>query len=69
MIYQFIFQICQDSLYEQLESAGKMEKELAMEAGNIDEDGVPFITVYLDGGWSKRSYGHSHNAASGVVSF
>lgn len=31
-------------------------------------DGTPYITVIADGGWSKRSYGHGYNAASGVVS-
>ncbi|KAJ8909537.1 hypothetical protein NQ315_002087 [Exocentrus adspersus] len=46
--------------------AGKEEARIATEKGNVDPDGVPFITVYLDGGWSKRSYGHAYNAASGA---
>jgi hypothetical protein len=48
-------------------AAGKEEARIAREASNIDPDGIPFITVYLDGGWSKRSYGHSYDAASGTV--
>lgn len=57
-----------DELYSNMEIAGKTERSKAIELGNIDADGVPYITVYLDGGWSKRSYGHSYNAASGTVS-
>lgn len=28
---------------------------------------VPWVPVKLDGGWCKRTYGHSYNAKSGVV--
>lgn len=50
-----------------MEIAGKEERNIACSRGDVDPDGVPFVTVYLDGGWSKRSYGHNYNAASGVV--
>ena len=30
-------------------------------------EGVPAITVIIDGGWSKRSHSHSYNAKSGVA--
>lgn len=50
-----------------MEKAGVEEYEMAIQCGDITENGIPFITVYLDGGWSKRSYGHSYKAASGVV--
>lgn len=40
---------------------------LAEEKGEVDSDGVPFTTVVVDGGWSKRSYGHNYSASSGVV--
>ncbi|KAF2879117.1 hypothetical protein ILUMI_27056, partial [Ignelater luminosus] len=56
-----------DSLWEIMELAGKEEHEIAKTNGDIDADGIPYITVFLDGGWSKRSYGHSYTAASGVV--
>lgn len=46
---------------------GKREKEIAIAKGNI-ENGIPFITVVGDGGWNKRTYGHSYNSTSGVVS-
>lgn len=56
-----------DTLWKNMEEAGKKGKEEAIKNGHI-KDGIPWISVYVDGGWSKRSYGHSYNAASGVVS-
>ena len=48
-----------------MQEAGKKEKRLAEERGDYNE-GVPAITVIVDGGWSKRSHPHSYNAKSGV---
>ena len=48
-----------------MEEAGREERELAMNRGDYHE-GVPAITVIVDGGWSKRSHRHSYNANSGV---
>ncbi len=45
--------------------AGQEEKCLAEERGDCHE-GVPAITVIVDGGWSKRSHKHSYNTKSGV---
>lgn len=50
-----------------MQQAGKEERRLAIDNGDVDGNGIPYITVLLDGGWSKRSYGHSYNASSGVV--
>ncbi|KAF2882519.1 hypothetical protein ILUMI_23655 [Ignelater luminosus] len=41
------------------------ERKLAIEAGDIEE-GIPFITVIVDGGWAKYSYGHGFLSLSGV---
>lgn len=41
------------------------EKHLAIEEGSYHQ-GVPAITVIVDGGWSKRAHKHSYNAKSGV---
>ena len=46
--------------------AGKEERKFAMER-NYYHHGVPAITVYVDGGLSKRSHKHSYNANSGVA--
>ena len=43
--------------------AGKEEKQLAIERDDYLE-GVPAITVIVDGGWSKWLHRHSYNANS-----
>ncbi|KAF2882521.1 hypothetical protein ILUMI_23657 [Ignelater luminosus] len=55
-----------NSLWRSMEAAGVKEKENAIEMNNVYEDGTPWITVYLDGSWSKRSYGHNYDAPSGM---
>ena len=54
-----------EKLTESMLEAGREEKRLAEERGSFHE-GVPAITVIMDGGWSKRSHKHSYNANSGV---
>ncbi len=54
------------SLIDSMAEAGREEKRLAEERGDFHE-GVPAITVVVDGGWSKRSHKHSYNAKSGVA--
>ena len=46
-------------------TANQMKKQLAIEKGS-NHNGVPAITVAVDGGWSKRSHKHSCNVNSGV---
>jgi hypothetical protein len=49
---------------------GKLERELALTNNEfviVDGEKVPYITVTVDGSWSKRSYGHSYNANSGMA--
>ena len=52
-------------LENSMTEAGKEEHRLAIERNDYHE-GVPSITVVVDGGWSKRSHRHSYNAKSGV---
>ena len=49
---------------DNLLTAGKEERDLAI-ANDEYHCGVPTITVVVDGGWSKRSHKHFHNAKSG----
>lgn len=55
---------------EEVKLNGEEERRLAIEAGDIikigDEE-FPFISVTVDAGWSKRSYGHSYSANSGTA--
>ncbi|KAF5279713.1 hypothetical protein FQR65_LT15274, partial [Abscondita terminalis] len=58
-----VYETC---LWENMKQAGAREHQIAYEIGDIDEDGIPFVTVIVDGGWSKRSYGHNYTESSGV---
>ena len=53
-------------LEEEMKAAGQEERCLALERKGFLE-GVPAITVVLDGSWSKRSHKHSYNAKSRVA--
>ena len=48
-----------------MKAAGEEERRLAIDNNQFHE-GVPAITVILDGGWLKRTHKHSYNAKSGV---
>lgn len=72
------FQRRQDLLYDDLCKASndemlkwaKVEAEMAIANGSyVTVEGIqyPAITVIVDGGWSKRSYGHSFSSNSGVA--
>ncbi len=54
------------ALNEAMVEAGRMERDIAIQNNSFCE-GVPAITVIVDGGWSKRSHKHSYNAKSGVA--
>ena len=60
-IGQWWWALLEDSMKE----AGAAEKAIAIANGRYHQ-GVPAITVIVDGGWSKRSHKHSYNAKSGV---
>ncbi|XP_063223711.1 uncharacterized protein LOC134531760 isoform X6 [Bacillus rossius redtenbacheri] len=48
--------------------AVQREAQLAVERGDVDEDGFPVLTVIADGQWSKRSYKNSnYSSLSGVA--
>ncbi len=68
----------QDTLYDtlgktvklEMQKWAKVEYDLAIEKGEFVEiNGVKYaaITVVLDGGWAKRSYGHSFSSSCGVA--
>lgn len=52
----------------EMKEAVDMEKELAMQRGDIDANGVPLLTVIVDGTWAKRSYKSNYASLSGAVS-
>lgn len=52
---------------KKMQEAGAEELAIVTKKGQM-EDGMAYTSVIVDGGWCKRTYGHSYNANSGVVS-
>ncbi|KAI8437861.1 hypothetical protein MSG28_012078 [Choristoneura fumiferana] len=60
--------VLKDISLKSMFEAGLEEKQMAIEKGNVDADGVPYITVVADASWGKRSYRTSnYNSLSGVA--
>lgn len=67
-MHETIEHFTHDTAWESMSSAAEEEAKIAIENGDVNENGVPMITVIADGAWSKRSYRTNYNALSGVVS-
>lgn len=67
-IHEKVEQFTHNTAWESMSSAAEEEAKLAIDNGDVNENGVPMITVIADGAWSKRSYRTNYNALSGVVS-
>ena len=63
---QFLGESMKEQLVQSMAAAGQKERELAISSNNYHQ-GVPYVSVVADGGWSKRSHKHSYNAKSGVA--
>ncbi|KAJ8873022.1 hypothetical protein PR048_026638 [Dryococelus australis] len=50
-----------------MEQAAEEDRQHAIVEGYADKDGVPYVMVIIEGGWSHRSYGHSYVAKSVVA--
>jgi hypothetical protein len=57
-----------DVTLDEMKLAGIEEAKLAVQNGEVDDQGHALITVVADGAWSKRSYKSNYNASSGVTS-
>ncbi|GFS47939.1 yqaJ domain-containing protein [Nephila pilipes] len=53
------------NLEEFLSTNGK-KKHLAVQAGEVGGDGIPMLTVVVDGCWAKRSYRTNYSSLSGA---
>ncbi|KAL4083865.1 hypothetical protein QTP88_029181 [Uroleucon formosanum] len=53
--------------WDATEEAAKEEAKITLENGDVSKDGIPMISVVVDGAWSKRSYRSNYNALSGVA--
>lgn len=59
--------VVQQTAWNEMQMAGDEERQMALENGEVDVDGIPMCTVIADGQWSKRSYKSKYNALSGTV--
>lgn len=50
-----------------MEDAAAEEKQLAIDRGDVDIEGVPYFAVVADGSWAKRSYKTNYSSLSGMV--
>ena len=57
--------VLNDMVVEGLLSAGKEERQFAINNGLYHHRIYPAVTVVVDGGWSKRAHKHSYNVKSG----
>ncbi|KAL4083125.1 hypothetical protein QTP88_028455 [Uroleucon formosanum] len=62
-----ISKVIEESAWEQMQLAGIEEKRWALEAGDIDSNGIPMCPVVADGQWGKRSYKTKYDALSGAA--
>lgn len=56
-----------ETALDEMIKAGNEERQIAINNGNIDENGIPLCTVVADGQWSKRSCKTKYNSISGAV--
>lgn len=50
-----------------MEKAMAEEMKLAKKNGDVTKEGIPFITVMIDGSWLRRTYGSHWNSCSGCA--
>lgn len=60
--------VIQHATLQSMLEAGAQEKEIAIQKGSVDRDGVPLVTVLCDGMWGTRTYKNKYNSQSGTVS-
>ncbi|KAL4123428.1 hypothetical protein QTP88_015606 [Uroleucon formosanum] len=62
-----IAKIIEESAWEEMRLAGLQEKQLALDRGDVDTDGIPMCPVVADGQWGKRSYKTKYDSLSGAA--
>lgn len=66
--HDYVTSMWEQTALQEMEKAAMEEKRLALEANDVDPDGIPFLTVVVDGCWGKRSYKTNYSSLSGAVS-
>lgn len=62
-----MLQNIEESLLDEMMEAGRQERQLAIDAGDVLPDGTPWITVVVDGSWGTRSHGHRYSSNGGMA--
>lgn len=62
---EIVLDIFLETAEESMKQAAEEERQAAIDRGHVI-NGIPWIQVIADGQWTRRSYGHSFNALSGV---
>ncbi|GBN88648.1 hypothetical protein AVEN_93006-1 [Araneus ventricosus] len=52
---------------KEMELTVSEERSLAIQRGDVDSEGIPLLTVVVDGSWAKRSYKTNYASLSGVA--
>ena len=53
---------------KEMDEAASLEKELAIQRGDVDSEGTPLLTIVVDRSWAKTSYRANFASLSGTVS-
>ncbi|KAJ8868218.1 hypothetical protein PR048_032027 [Dryococelus australis] len=65
--HKYLSTVIKEVSWEKMQAAGEEEADVAIQAGEVDDDGITVIAVVTDGAWSRRSHGTNYNVLSGVV--
>ena len=66
--HDIVSKVVEKTTLDEMKNSAEKEKEIAIEKGHVDKDGIPCITVVGDDSWSNnRSYRSKYNALSGTA--
>lgn len=68
-IYESMSSSIYDSAWTEILKVGEEQRRLAIQDGDVDDDGNALCTVVADSHWANRSYNSKYDALSGVVYF
>ncbi|XP_042913216.1 uncharacterized protein, partial [Parasteatoda tepidariorum] len=57
----------EETATSEMAKAAEEEKRLARQREDVDSDGIPLLTVIVDGTWGKRSYRTNYSSLSGAA--
>lgn len=67
-VHRIVAEAWEKTATAEMASAAEEEKRMAVGRGDVDCNGIPLLTVVVDGTWGKRSYRTNYSSLSGAVS-